>query len=371
MKNITKKALYALLLPLLTANFAIIGMKRASHPMTDSAMAQPNKKRKIEAIMESPYKHSSHKEVLRGTIELDDDVTVGFGNNACIAALNKAGIPAQHNWPLVPIKILIPNSKKNPQDAQTFTDWTEDTLPIIQENINNTVHRQLRQEMENLSPLLGGVDLTPENRQSWIDWQTRNECMLNSAQRKIEQLRYPVPLIPVHYLSSSSNTKLNLFGCCNVQLTFDQHQKLDGQVKQFHETPGMFSRLNGGAESILREIEKIQALPQAETELERNRRRETLESFNNRLSKIGNKQMYETEEELQEKNLIKKHRSRERTGILDTIGYNLLYHTNSSYKPGNNSPDMSRLVLEHNLKKEKNPFYVVRDRQIGVANRLF
>jgi len=365
MNNIIKNTIYTIISLIFVVNFTASAMKRAA----DGILLNPaDKKRKIEAIMKSPSRYSSCQHSLQGRIELDDNVTAGFGNSDCIEALNGAGISVKNNALLVPVKILIPNPKEKPEDELTFTDWTEETPPLIKHTINNAVEKQLKEEREALFSLVGPT-FTPENKSIWMDWQTRNECIPNAAQRKIEQLR-PVPLMPVHYLSASSKIRLNLFGCCDAQLTFDEHQKLDAQVKQFHETPGMFSLLDSGTESIIKEIEKIRTLPQAETELEMNIRQEKIATFNAMLSNIANEQMYETEEELQEKKLIKQKGARERTGNLDIIGYNMLHHNNKSYKPGDNCPNlagMRSLELAHKLKKQK-PFDIVRDRQLGLKN---
>jgi hypothetical protein len=349
MKNITKMSL------LLFTTFAATGM--------DHFQNEFNK------IMGSSYAHNDYKGHFNGIIRLKEDATVGFGNNDSIAALNNARIPTQQNWPLVPVDVYIPNPKRNPHDKQTFMEWTEYTPTMIVEDINTIVDQQINGIHNKVAALLNEYTLTTEREDMFKQrLETKSKHINSAAQRKIRRLRFP-PLLPVHYLYSSSNIEINnLFNCCNVNLMFNQQSELDALLNTFYKRPALFTFIKQNIENKMSIICKLDALPTDPDASVMVIRHAIIDRLQNRILEKICKKACKTKQDLENKNLIKK------TNLLSEnldqpaglVGHNLAFYTDNLYSVGENGClDIRPLILEHNLKR-KRPLDFIQARETGI-----
>lgn len=267
---------------------------------------------KIDTTIPEPRAINIH-----GTITLKKEIPIGFGCANCIKILNDTNIFAKQDYPLAAVDIWIPNQKKNPQDEPTYTNWTRHALADTQNDVDD------------------------------------------NAQNRI----FPA-IIPVYMLTSCPIRIDNAFKNYYLTLMFDQHQKLDKKMRQFHKTPSIIFLLDKETHDAIKTINRLQnaevdvdLIPQLQatcTELSNN----IFHAFNTILNDtiptfidneiLAIRQPNSSQEDVKEANAL----------IEDPLGW-----YDNFYSLGKKATiDTRHLVLEHTLKR-KNPFLYVMERE--------
>jgi hypothetical protein len=192
---------------------------------------------RLNTVIQDPFCYNNYTTSLAGTVELKKDALIGYGSKKCIKTLNRTNIPAQQQWPLVPVNVFIPNPPQKSDSPQTYTNWTLQTPLIITQEINDFTELQINTEKEKIIAKYGA----------------HNQKALSTLNLLAEQLKkcaknhrpYILPtLMPVHMLLSH-HIQVNFFNCCQTTLTFTEHDKLEKLLTDFMNCPQVSFTLFG------------------------------------------------------------------------------------------------------------------------------
>jgi hypothetical protein len=300
--------------------------------------------------LSDPYDHDQISFKIGGIIELAQNAKVCFGSPALTERINYAGIQAYPHDLLVPVKVLIAESKTS------YVDWTRETPLCIKKPILEIAGAEI-QNIETMHPKSNGKFGIEERRKSAIR---------KDALSKIQDLVFP-PAIPVRHLEATHCLSAKAFGDCVChRLFFDHHAELSNLINA--QTFDILSIHDRDIQEKTTSLEWLKTRSIANNNADGNDE-SSLEQYIDKLEmdieEASMNNIYDTAEYLQDNNIIAADNSviHEETEPQFTITPRLITYANPIIIPGPlvQIDTRERALNHHNIKR---PFDLVMNRQI-------
>lgn len=285
---------------------------------------------------------------IQGIIELLSGCPVSFCSKEDIEYLNRIGIQADENTPVVAINsIFVKNPKVDPGEEDTYSDWVEGAPKLVFQHALNHIDAAIRKEDATIE------ECWKKNTKESIGEASGREIAMKygeqEAKNNIKNCTFPSILPVMLFLQRSGTIHFSkIFGFCDVALTCGR-EDLFAKIDAFNQSPSMvipfdvltikkMRRLEADGEDLKAQRLCISVMTKARDKIEA------------------------TEEMLIASGIIS---FSTRDDQPNFVGFgNTCAHCDLNRAPGQNFPDIRKMTLEDNFPK-KNIFKALQGRELG------
>ena len=293
---------------------------------------------------------------VEGMIDVDPAAPKGFGSHRLIERLKHAGIDAEQDELLVPVRVRIPDDINNPDYEENCIDWTQKTPPFIAEKIKQTAVRQWQQEQKSLG----------DASQKHSPFEMRKKAIKKDTDSKMEKLVFP-PALPLCMLENEKHIAFHGFDdCINYRLKInpESHQGIQS-LRTADETIALLSIPTQPTQRKIIELQSLFLRRSNDDDVELNNRIDELET-NIALDAMFD--MGKTTRQLEKDGIVAKKNANEEDVMCESNS-SLIVYTNSCFHPGPNAKKMNgrQVALEHH--GVKRPFDLFQNGQTNYGSQ--
>ncbi len=285
---------------------------------------------------------------IQGIVELLPGCPVGFCSKEDIELLNKIGIPADENTPVVPISNIFVENPKVDQNAEyTYSNWLEEVPKVLVEYSSNHIDAAITEENVTIQ------ELWRKNTRESIGEVAGRQIAIargeTEARETIKKCTFP-PMLPVISILHRSETIQfsNVFGFCDVSLLCDRADLLT-KIDAFNQKPGIIIPFDGPT------IKKMKQFDAAAEDMQK------FTLAQSAINAAGNK-TGTTVQQLVISEVISSREKETQSNVLGCGNTCAYYDLNRA--PAQNFPDIRKMTLEDNFPK-KNTFKALQGRELG------